>query len=67
MELQPMPVTIQQWYDEAIMMDHQWKVARTEESFYGKVNGTVRKSPQHGQQGQGQGQGQTSFLQQGYQ
>jgi len=26
-ELWPMPVTIQQWYDEAIMMDCQWKVA----------------------------------------
>ena len=61
-ELWPMPVTIQQWYDEAITMDHQWKVARTEESFYGKVNGTVRKPPQHGQ-----GQGQASSLQQGYQ
>jgi len=28
-ELWPMPVTIQQWYDEAIMMDRQWKIART--------------------------------------
>jgi len=62
-----MPVTIQQCYDEAIMMDRQWKVARTEEFFYGKVNGTVRKPPQHGQQGQGQGQEQASSLQQGYQ
>jgi len=67
MELRPMSVTIQQWYDEAIMMDRQWKVARTEESFYGKVNGTVRKPLQHGQQGQGQGQGQASSSQQGYQ
>jgi len=67
MELWPMPVTIQQWYDKAITMDHQWKVARTEESFYGKVNGTVRKPPQHSQQGQGQGQGQASLSQQGYQ
>jgi len=65
-ELRPMPMTIQQWYDKAITMDRQWKVARTEESFYGKVNGTVRKPPQHGQQGQGQGQGQASS-QQGYQ
>jgi len=40
MELQPMPVTIQQWYDKAITMDRQWKVARTEESFYRKVNAT---------------------------
>jgi len=52
-ELWPMPMTIQQWYDETITMDCQWKVARTEEFFYGKVNGTVRKPPQHGQQGQG--------------
>ena len=62
-----MPVTIGQWYDKAIMMDRQWEVARTEESFYGKVNGTVRKLLQHGQQGQGQGQGQALSLQQGYQ
>jgi len=54
-ELWPMPVTMQQWYDEAIM------------SFYRKVNRTVRKPPQHGQQGQGQGQEQGSSLQQGYQ
>jgi len=53
MELQPMPVTIEQWYDEAITMDRQWKVAKTEEAFYSKVNGTVRKPPQYGQ-GQGQ-------------
>jgi len=51
-----MPVTIEQWYDEAIMMDRQWKVAKTEEAFYGKVNRTVRKPPQYGQQGQDQGQ-----------
>jgi len=48
-------------------MDHQWKVARTEESFYGKVNRTVRKPLQHGQQGQGQEQGQVLLSQQGYQ
>jgi len=66
-ELLPMPTTIQQWYDKAITMDRQWKVARTEESFYGKVNRTMRKPPQHGQQGQGQGQGQASSLQQRYQ
>ena len=67
MELWPMPMTIQQWYDEAIMMDCQWKVAKTEEFFYEKVNGTVRKPLQHGQQGQGQGQGQASSSQQRYQ
>jgi len=61
-ELWPMSVTIQQWYDEAIMMNRQWKVARIEESFYGRVNGTVRKPLQHGQE-----QGQASLLQQGYQ
>ena len=61
-ELHPMPMTIQQWYNKAIMMDCQWKVARAEESFYGKVNGTVRKPLQHGQE-----QGQASLLQQGYQ
>jgi len=59
-ELQPMPMTIEQWYDEAITMDCQWKVAKTEEAFYGKVNGTVRKPPQYGQQGQGQGQASSS-------
>jgi len=59
-ELWPMPVTIEQWYDEAITMDCQWKVAKTKEAFYGKVNGTVRKPLQYGQQGHGQGQGQAS-------
>ena len=44
-----MPVTIEGWYDKAIMMDRQWRVAKTEEAFYGKVNGTVRKPPQYGQ------------------
>jgi len=62
-----MPMTIEQWYDEAITMDHQWKVAMTEEAFYSKVNRTVREPPQYGQQGQGHGQGQASSLQQGYQ
>ena len=66
-DLRPMPVTIEQWYDEAITMDHQWKVAKTEEAFYGKVNRTVRKPPQYGQQGQGHGQGQALSSQQGYQ
>ena len=46
-------------------MDCQWKVARTEESFYVKVNITVKKPPQHDQQGQGQGQALST--QQGYQ
>jgi len=52
-ELWPMPVTIEQWYDEAITMDRQWKVAKTKEAFYGKVNRTVRKPLQYGQE-QGQ-------------
>jgi len=66
-ELWPMPVTIEQWYDEAITMDRQWKVAKTEEAFYSKVNRTVRKPLQYGQQGQGQGQGQASSSLQGNQ
>ena len=41
-------------------MDRQWNVAMTKKAFYGKVNGTVRKPPQYGQQEQGQGQGQAS-------
>jgi hypothetical protein len=44
-----MPVTIDQWYREAIDMDRQWRVARAEEAFYGKVNNVVRKPPQQGQ------------------
>ena len=32
MELRPMPVMIEQWYDEAIKMDCQWRVARAEEA-----------------------------------
>jgi len=66
MELWPMPVTIEQWYDKTIMMNHQWKVAKTEEAFYSKVNRTVRKPPQYGQQGQGHRQEQASLLQQDY-
>jgi len=60
MELWPMHITIEQWYNEAIIMDSQWKVAKTEEAFYRKVNRTVRKPLQYGQQGQGQEQGQAS-------
>jgi len=66
-ELQPMLMIIEQWYDEAITMDRQWKVAKTEEAFYRKVNRTVRKPPQYSQQGQGQGQGQALSLLQGNQ
>jgi len=66
-ELRPMPMTIEQWYDKAIMMDRQWKIAKTKETFYGKVNRTVRKPPQYGQQGQGYGQEKASSSQQGYQ
>jgi hypothetical protein len=66
-ELRPMPVTIQEWYDEAITMDRQWRVAKTEEAFYGKVNGTVRKPPQYGQGQKEPQSGQGSSSQQGYQ
>jgi len=66
-ELRPMPVTIEEWYDKAIMMDRQWRVEKTEEASYGKVNGTVRKPPQYGQ-GQKEPQSrQGSSSQQGYQ
>jgi hypothetical protein len=66
-ELRPMPETIQDWYDEAITMDRQWRVAKTEEAFYGKVNGTVRKPPQYGQGQKEPQSGQGSSSQQGYQ
>ena len=41
-----MPVTIEQWYDEeAIKMDHQWRVTRAKEAFYGKVNQNMQRKP----------------------
>ena len=43
-ELRPGPVTIEQWYDEAIRTDRQWRIAKAEEAFYGKVNQRDRKS-----------------------
>ena len=46
-----MPVTIEQWYDEVIKMDHQWRVARAKEAFYGKVNQTAQRKPPVAQSG----------------
>jgi hypothetical protein len=54
-ELRPMPVTIDQWYQEAITMDRQWRVAKAEEAFYNRTNQAARKPQQQqlGQYGQG--------------
>ena len=41
--LRPQPITIDQWYNEAIMVDRQWRVAKAEEAFYTKANGSVKK------------------------
>ena len=48
-ELQPGLVTIEQWYDEVIKVDHQWRIARDEEAFYGKVHKSVctEEAPHH--------------------
>ena len=44
-ELWPGPITIEQWYDEVIRMDCQWRVARAKEAFYGKVNQSAQRKP----------------------
>ena len=41
--LRPQPVTINQWYNEAITVDRQWRVAKVEEAFYTKANGLATK------------------------
>ena len=47
-EIRPQPVTIQEWYNESIMINRQWQISKAEEAFYGKTNqsGAVRKNPQ---------------------
>ena len=51
-EIRPQPVTIQEWYNESIMIDRQWRISKAEEAFYGKTNqsGAARK-PQQTQAG----------------
>ena len=41
--LRPQPITISQWYKEAITIDRQWRVAKAEEAFYNKANGSATK------------------------
>ena len=47
-EIRLQPMTIQEWYNEAIVIDRQWHISKAEEAFYGKTNqgGSVRKSLQ---------------------
>ena len=47
-EIRPQPITIQEWYNESITIDRQWRISKTEEAFYGKTNqsGAARKSQQ---------------------
>ena len=40
-EIRPQPVSIQEWYNEAITIDWQWKIMKAEEAFYGKANQVV--------------------------
>ena len=48
LEIRPQPVTIQEWYNEAITIDRQWHISKAEETFYGKTNqgSAARKPPQ---------------------
>ena len=48
LEIRPQPVTIEEWYNESITIDRQWRITKAEEAFYGKANqsGAVRKPPQ---------------------
>ena len=34
-EIRPQPVTIEEWYKEAIVIDRQWRITKAEEAFYG--------------------------------
>ena len=47
-EIWSQPVTIQEWYNESITIDRQWRISKAEEAFYGKTNqsGAARKPPQ---------------------
>ena len=38
LKIQPQLVTIQEWYNELIMIDRQWRISKAEEAFYGKTN-----------------------------
>ena len=51
-EIIPQPVTIQEWYNESITINRQWRISKAEEAFYGKTNqnGAARK-PQQSQAG----------------
>ena len=49
-ELRPGPVTIEQWYNEVIRMDHQWRITKAEEAFYSKVNQSALRKPPHNSQ-----------------
>ena len=41
--LRPQPITISQWYKEAVTVDRQWRVAKAEEAFYNKANNSTAK------------------------
>ena len=41
--LRPQPITIGQWYKEAIMVNRQWRVAKAKETFYNRANGSATK------------------------
>ena len=47
-EIRPQLVTIQEWYNESITIDRQWRISKAEEAFYGKTNqsSAARKPPQ---------------------
>ena len=51
-EIRPQPITIQEWYNEAIMINRQWRITKAEEAFYGKVNqGRSNRKPPSNQTG----------------
>ena len=56
MQLQPMPITIMDWYREVVTLDRQFRVAKAEDAFFNKVNtGTsARRFPQTNNNGQQQ-------------
>ena len=44
-ELWPMPMTIHEWYQEAITVDRHWRVAWDKEAFYNKKTKVPRGKP----------------------
>ena len=54
MELDPLPQTIEGWYQMVIKFDCQWRIAKAEEAFYGRANARKKLLTQNTPPTQGQ-------------